>query len=155
MDSVDRGHPVQDQDTVEVVDFVLDGTGFEALRPYALGDLCDADNPRRPGHIGSDVRQAQTALPGHLRPGHIDDFWVDQNDQALGRGGKAVATYVYHRHPYRLPNLGRRQADAAGVGAHGLDQVCCECQGRLHVGCFAFPFQDRVWEDDQSPDQAG
>src|ERR1700736_5050982 len=73
----DRGDPVEDQDSVQVIDLVLDGARLEAHRPElpvtSLEVTVEDSDPARPPHLGNDGRQAEAPLPGGLAPeAHLD-----------------------------------------------------------------------------------
>ncbi len=152
MERVNRCHAVEDQDSIKVIQLVLDRTGLKPLRPDS-GARTLHNDPLGTSDIGGDVWETETPLSGHTTPCVFQHASVDEHDQAPARCGVAMPGDVHHRHPDELSYLRGGEADAGGVSPHRIDEIGRHPLGsksaRLHAG-FA---EERVRENQHGSDQ--
>ena len=102
--------------------------GPRRRRPRAPASSPSGVGPRtttrgRPGHVTGEVGHAHAALAGHDRAVGEQHLGVEQHELAGGTTGLGVARDVDAERPQADADLGRGQADAVGVGPHGVDQI--------------------------------
>ncbi len=152
MKSVSRCHAIKDEDSIKVVQLVLDRASLEALGPKRRARGLD-DDSLGASDVRGDVREAEASLSPNSVPRGLEHTRVDENDQPGGRSCVTVAPDVNHRHSDELPYLGRGQADAAGMSSHRIDEVGGDTLGGQSA-CVYTPLREHgVGKDQYRSDQ--
>lgn len=143
---------IEDQDPIQVIEFVLDGARLDAGAPFLRSFKAQVD-ALRPLHVRQHARQALAALPPHLLAGSVHDQRVDEHQQAVVRLCRRMAGDVHHGHPHRVAYLGGGQTPAARQGTHGVNQVGSKPLGQIRISRRTQLLQQRVGIGDDRPDQ--
>ena len=128
------GHPLRIKDAVEMVAFVLDDPGVEALDlaldHFAVEPRSAIADPQMARHDPAQPGNREAALPAErpLAPDRLDHR-VDQHRQILrdiaGHVAEALLRHLKDDDPVGLMDLRRGDAGAAGI-LHRLDHVLDE-----------------------------
>ena len=115
--SPDQAEMIEEKDTVEMIDLVLDRPSLEAGRLLAVPIAIEVErldhDTLGPGHIAVDIRYGEAALLGGRTALGLDDGGVDH--------GKPIAVGIDHRHPAGHANLIRGQTVSFAVNLASSD----------------------------------
>src|SRR4051812_20118530 len=141
-DAVARDDPVEEQQTVEVVELVLHSTRLEGVEVQRalLPVESDAAHDQRAGaaHVAGQVGHAHAALTPDIAAVARDDDGVEEHHLAVTRARLGVAGDVDAERASRHADLRRRDTDRVRRPAHGVDEVASELPGdvvELTDGC--------------------
>src|SRR5688572_18615094 len=138
--AADAAQVVHEQDAVEMIHFVLEGTRREVATLdgalVAVGVNASQRDARRPEHRRVEAGHAETSLLFELRAAALHDLGIDQRHQLAGF---SAGTRIDDQHPERDPNLGCRETNP-GRRVHRFDQVVHELPHAVVEGgdCFRF-----------------
>jgi len=112
-------HPVQEEQTIGVVDLVLERDGLEAIGDdlHELpGDrelTMDNQTPS-PGDVPGEVRHGHAALATSFLASRADNHRIAEHKKAVTRAGLGMTRDVHAEHPGCDTDLVGRQSDTAG-----------------------------------------
>src|SRR5205823_11914088 len=119
--------PVEKQQTVEVIEFVLERAGLERVCDVGLPlarlqrESID-DDAFGPPYVAGQIRYGQTSFTRQLSTRHFDKYRVGEHDQSRARHRLAVAGDIEAEHPPRDADLWCGDADTTRIAAHRFDE---------------------------------
>lgn len=152
MDGLQRSDAVKDEDAVEVIQLMLDGTRFKTVGPQVGSVRRPHPDTYCPVDVGRDIGQAQAAFSCAVTSGLFGDLRFDHDHESAARGCQSMATHVHYCDTDRHAYLGRCQPDAAGVGCHCVHQIIGNTERSLHRGGLAYPLEHRMREGENAAD---
>src|SRR5665811_653776 len=125
---VRSAHPVQEEQTVGVVDLVLQRHGLETIGddlhpPAGQRELTCNDQTLTSGNVPGEVRDRHTALATALLASRTDDHGVAQDKSPVTRAGLGMTRDVDAEHPRGNTDLLGGQSDTTRRDQLGGKQV--------------------------------
>ena len=136
---LERTHPIEKQDPIEVICFVLNHPGREALRMKFDPLTCPIEGPNldlaRPRDAAADVWNAETSFPSLVDlVSDRRDLRIDDDSRLPFRIARFVRVHDRHEQTQPFVNLRSRKTDTV-VLDHRLDHVVDQ---PLNGGMFDF-----------------
>src|SRR5258708_14573612 len=104
VECVNRCHAIENENSIKVIQLVLDRPGLKSFRPESGARALDND-PLGTSDVGCDVWQTETSLSGHATACGFHDARVDENNKTAAGCSVAVVADFYNPHPHQFAYL--------------------------------------------------